>query len=265
MGLGLAVAPILLLVWLYRALGAGLVLGVVLVAATATAGLRVRRTVVRRRGGHYSPAELARLDDQGLALATGRMLRRDGWRVVDLTARQGRPRLYARDLRGRELDVAFRPAATAAADNDEDTSGPAPLPEAGRPSINRLIRVVVHLGTFSRTAVLWGSRQGGVHLLDGRQLQRWASGAALDDLGLLGYARPVLDRGAIGEPTRLTHRGGDLRLVLDVQPVEGPASVRLDREHAPARASRAPVPQRGFPTTAQVTVSLFHPHSEMVR
>ncbi|MEU9446976.1 hypothetical protein AB0D42_40470 [Streptomyces sp. NPDC048304] len=45
---------------------------------------------------------------------------------------------------------------------------------------------MVHLGTFSRTDVLWASRQGGVHLLDSRQLQRWASGATLDDLGLPG-------------------------------------------------------------------------------
>ncbi|MEU8030672.1 hypothetical protein AB0C13_18810 [Streptomyces sp. NPDC049099] len=68
----------------------------------------------------------------------------------------------------------------------EGASGPAPLREAGRPRVDRLIRVVVHLGGFSRTDVLWASRQGGVHLLDGRQLQRWASGATLDDLGLPG-------------------------------------------------------------------------------
>ncbi|MFF9128438.1 hypothetical protein ACF09J_35230 [Streptomyces sp. NPDC014889] len=182
--LGLAVlAPVLLLVWLYRALGVGgPVLGVVLVAAAATAGLRLRRTVVRRRGGHYTAAELARLDDQGLAVAAARMLRRDGWRVIDLSKQEGRPRLYARDRRGRELDVAFRPVATA----DEGASGPAPLREAGRPGVDRLTRVVVHLGSFSHQDVLWASRQGGVHLLDRRQLQRWADGATLDDLGLSG-------------------------------------------------------------------------------
>lgn len=188
-GLGLAVlAPVLLLVWLYRALGVGgLVVGVVLLAAAAAVGVRWRRAVVRRRGGHYTAAELARLDDRGLAVAAARMLRRDGWRVVDLTAREGRPRLYARDRRGRELDVAFRPVASAAAaDEDEGASGPAPLREAGRPGVDRLIRVVVHLGKFSKTDVLWASRQGGVQLLDGRQLQRWASGATLDDLGLPG-------------------------------------------------------------------------------
>ncbi|MFI2764307.1 hypothetical protein ACH5A3_36565 [Streptomyces echinatus] len=161
----------------------GLALGVVLLAAAGTAGWRLRRAVVRRRGGHYTAAELARLDDQGLAVAAARMLRRDGWRVTDLTE-QGRPRLYARDRWGRELDVAFRPVGTA--DEDEGVSRPAPLREAGRPGVDRLVRVVVHLGGFSRADVLWASRQGGVHLLDGQQLQRWAGGAPLDDLGLPG-------------------------------------------------------------------------------
>ena len=184
--LALAVlAPVLLLVWLYRTLGGGgLVLGVVLLAATTVVGLRWRRSVVRRRGGHYTAAELARLDDHGLALAAARMLRRDGWRVVDL-AEHGQLRLYARDRRGRELDVGFRPVA-AAANEDEGASGPAPLREAGRPGVDRLVRVVVHLGNFSREDVLWASRQGGVHLVDGPQLQRWAGGASLDDLGLPG-------------------------------------------------------------------------------
>jgi hypothetical protein len=50
-----------------------------------------------------------------------------------------------------------------------------------------------------------------------------------------------------GEPTRLTHRGGGLRLVLDVQPDEGPTSVRLDREDVPARPPRAPVRRRALP------------------
>ncbi|MFJ4343568.1 hypothetical protein [Streptomyces sp. NPDC088915] len=43
-----------------------------------------------------------------------------------------------------------------------------------------------------------------------------------------------------GEPTRLTHRGGGLRLVLDVQPAEGVTGVRVEREGAPARPPRAP-------------------------
>ncbi|MEU0289291.1 hypothetical protein [Streptomyces sp. NPDC006147] len=183
-GLGLAVlTPVLFLAWLYQALGiGGLALGVVLLAAAGTAGWCLRRTVARQRGGHYTAAELARLDDQGLTVAAARMLRRDGWRVVDLTVREGRPRLYAQDSAGRELDVAFRPVATL--NEDEGASGPAPLREVGRLGADRLIRVVVHLGAFGRADVLWASRQGGVHLLDGRQLQRWADGDTLDDLGL---------------------------------------------------------------------------------
>ncbi|MFF4542213.1 hypothetical protein [Streptomyces aureus] len=133
------------------------------------------------RGGHYTTAELARLDDPGLVVAAARMLRRDGWDVTDLTE-HGQPRLHARNSQGRELDVAFRPVATA--DEDEGTSGTAPLREAGRVGADRLVRVVVHRGNFSRADVRWASRQGGVHLLDGHQLQRWADGASLDDLGL---------------------------------------------------------------------------------
>ncbi|MER5511546.1 hypothetical protein ABT052_40475 [Streptomyces sp. NPDC002766] len=187
-GLGLSVlVPVLLLVWLYRALGVGgLVLGVVLLAAAGAAGLRMRRSVARRRRGHYTAAELARLDDHGLAVAAARMLRRDGWRVTDLSQR-GRPRLYACDNGGRELDVAFRPVATA--DEDEGAHGPAALREAGRPGVDRFIRVVVHRGAFSRADVLWASRQGGVHLLDGHQLQRWADGHPLNSLGLPPQAR----------------------------------------------------------------------------
>jgi hypothetical protein len=185
-GLGLAVlVPVLLLVWLYRAVGVGgLGLSVVLVAAAATAGQRVHRVVLRRRGGRYTPAELARLDDQGLAVAVARMLRRDGWRVIDLTARQGRPRLYARDARGRELDVAIRPVATADEDEGATADGPAPLREVGRPGVDGLIRIVVHLGSFSRADVLWASRQGGVQLLAAHKVRRWAAGETLDVLGL---------------------------------------------------------------------------------
>ncbi|WP_341485509.1 hypothetical protein WJ438_40640 (plasmid) [Streptomyces sp. GD-15H] len=50
-----------------------------------------------------------------------------------------------------------------------------------------------------------------------------------------------------GEPTRLSHRGGGLRLVLDVQPTEGPAGVRLEREDTPARPPRAPGRRRALP------------------
>jgi hypothetical protein len=187
-GLALAaIAPLLLLAWLYREFGAeGALLGGALLAAAGTAGLCLclRRPVLRRRGGHYTPAELAGLDDQGLTLATARMLRRDGWQVFDLSLR-GRPRLYAFDHNGRELDIALR-AVSRTVEEDEDGGGFAPLREVGRPSVDNLLRVVIHLGQFSREDVLWASRHGGVHLLDGTQLQQWAAGATLDDLGLPG-------------------------------------------------------------------------------
>jgi len=110
------------------------------------------------------------------------MLRRDGWRVFDLSSRERRARLYARDRRGRELDIAFRPVATAT--EEKALGGPSALREAGRPGVDHLIRIVVHLGSFDRTDVLWASRQGGVHLLDAYQLRCWADGIRLDDLGL---------------------------------------------------------------------------------
>ncbi|MFF9691225.1 hypothetical protein [Streptomyces sp. NPDC014623] len=179
-----AAAPLVLLVWLHRALGVGgLVLGVVLLAAATAVGVRWRRAAARRRGGIYTSTELGVLDDHGLAAAAERMLRRDGWHVIAMPD-EGRPRLYARDRGGRQLDVGFRPADEAV---DEDApTGPAPLREAGRPGVDNLIRVVVSRGSYSRADVLWASRQGGVHLLDGRQLQQWAAGASLDDLGLPG-------------------------------------------------------------------------------
>ncbi|MER6026162.1 hypothetical protein [Streptomyces sp. NPDC001851] len=181
-GLGLAVlVPVCLLVWLQRTCGVlGLALGVILLASGAVVALRVRRAVVRRRGGRYTAAELARLDERGLAEAAARILQRDGWRVVDLTLQQGRRRLHARDRRGRQLDVAFRSEATAG----EGQNWRAALVERGRPGADRPIQVIVHPGRFSRADMLWASRQGDVHLLNGRQLRRWASGASLDDLGL---------------------------------------------------------------------------------
>ncbi|GGX36461.1 hypothetical protein GCM10010353_59420 [Streptomyces chryseus] len=48
------------------------------------------------------------------------------------------------------------------------------------------------------------------------------------------------------ELTRLTHRGGGLRVVLDVQPA-GPPTVRVDREDGPSgrtRTGRAEAPAR---------------------
>lgn len=182
-GLGLAiVVPVGFLGWVYGQLGVlGLMLGAALLAGVAALLVRWRRTASRRRGGIYTPAELVKLDDRGLAAAAERMLGRDGWNVVAMPDK-GRPRLYARDRDGRQLDVGFRPADEEA--NGDVPTGPAPLREAGRPGVDNLIRVVVSRSTYSRTDVLWASRQGGVHLLDGRQLQQWAAGTSLDDLGL---------------------------------------------------------------------------------
>ncbi|MEV7002971.1 hypothetical protein AB0N62_35560 [Streptomyces sp. NPDC093982] len=184
-GLTLSVlAPVLLLAWLNRALGViGVTLGCVLLVAVGTACLLLHRTVVRRRGGRYTPAELARLDDQGLALAAARMLRRDGWCVVDLSLR-GRPRLYAQDCTGRELDVAIRPVTDVTNENEGVSRPAAIVRQAVSPDADHLLRVIVYLGTFSREDVLWASSHGGTHLVDGLQLQRWADGASLDDLGL---------------------------------------------------------------------------------
>ncbi|GAA3475764.1 hypothetical protein [Streptomyces yanii] len=178
-GLGLAIGLLVgLLDWVYGQLGVlGLALSVALLVGVATMLVRWRRTLTRRRCGIYTPAELAGLDDHGLAAATERMLRRDGWHVIAMPDK-GRPRLYARDPGGRQLEVGFRP-------EDEDApTGPATLREAGRPGVEDLIRVVVSRGSYNRTDVLWASRQGGVRLLDGQQLGRWAAGSRLDDLDL---------------------------------------------------------------------------------
>ncbi|MGR3939083.1 hypothetical protein [Streptomyces sp. BRA346] len=186
-GLGLAVAvPTGFLAWMYRQLGVlGLVLGVALLAGAVVPCARWRRAAARRRGGIYTPGELEGLDAHGLAVAAERMLRRDGWHVISMP-HHGQPRLYARDRRGRQLDVAVRRAEQPVDDEADEATGTAPLREAGRPGVDSLIRLVISQGQFSRTDVLWASRQGGVHLLDGHQLQRWANGTALDDLGLPG-------------------------------------------------------------------------------
>ncbi|MFJ4536618.1 hypothetical protein ACIP39_11700 [Streptomyces tibetensis] len=121
-GLGLAVAgSVLALAWLYRSLGlGGLALAVVVLAAATVVRLRWRRAAVRRRGGIYTPAELAVLDEHGLAAAAERMLQRDGWHVIAMPD-EGRPRLYARDRGGRQLDVGFRPVDEVSADEDAPT------------------------------------------------------------------------------------------------------------------------------------------------
>ncbi|MFF0794256.1 hypothetical protein [Streptomyces spiralis] len=189
-GLGLLLlGTVLLLNRLSRAFGVtGLVIGVNLLAMATVVTLRVRRAFVRRRGGHYTAEELARLDDRGLAEATARILERDGWQVADLSLRKGRLRLYARDRHGRELDVTFRPAAIHDdATDDEEPPWPATVretdrPRVDRPGVDRPCRVIVRLGDFSRSEVLWASRHRDVHLVDVHRLRRWAAGTSLDEL-----------------------------------------------------------------------------------
>ncbi|MET7621775.1 hypothetical protein ACWC5O_44895 [Streptomyces sp. NPDC001450] len=180
-GVGVAIGlPLAFLVWMYERLGVlGLVLSIAILVGLAVTLVRWRQAVARRRGGIYSAAQLSDLDEHGLAVAAQRFLRRDGWHVVSVPFK-GRPRLSARDRTGRQLDVTFRPPGASA----EGEPGRAPLREAGRQGVDRIIRVMVNPGSYSRTDVLWASRQGGVHLLDGVQLRQWAAGASLDDLGL---------------------------------------------------------------------------------
>lgn len=180
-GLGLVLLALVLLAGrVSRAFGVpGLLVCAALLVPAAIVGLRLRRGVLRRRGGRYTPQELARLDDRGLVEATTRMLERDGWRVADLSLSKGHMRLYARDVHGRELDVSFRSAATA----DENPRRPATARETVRLGETRPGRLIVHRGGFSRAEVRWAARQTDVRLVDGRRLRLWAAGTPLDSLG----------------------------------------------------------------------------------
>lgn len=166
---GLAVA--------YRVLGTGALLaGSALLAVVTAAAVRHHRPLARRRLGYYTPEEIAELDVQGLALAVSRMLRRDGWRVLSRPDAQGRPRVRAHNRLGQRLEVAFRPVAE-----------PLPGEEAPTRSVRRAssgphLRLVVHRGTFSRRDVQWARRQGGIQLIDGPRLRRWADGTPLHRL-----------------------------------------------------------------------------------
>lgn len=180
-----AAVLVLLLVWSHRVFGVGLTaLGLTVLAAVSVPGLRWRRVAVRRRGGVYTPAEIEVLDDDGLATAVERLLRRDGWRVIAMPTR-GRPRLFARDRGGRLLDIGFRPGEETA-DEDDTSTGPATLRMEWHTGVDDLVRVVVGKGTYSDEDVRWASRHGGVHLVDGHRLRQWAAGTSLDDLGLPG-------------------------------------------------------------------------------
>ncbi|MFD6285303.1 hypothetical protein [Streptomyces sp. NPDC060205] len=151
------------------------VVGLSVPALVVAVEIRRRRPGTRRRRGHYTADELRELDVQGLALAVARMLRRDGWRVRLLPA-PDRPRLYARDAAGRQLDVAFRPVAEPLPDEA------LPDPRTRRGAAGPRLQLVVHRGAFRDRDVRWAQRQGDTRLLDGPALERWAAGAGLNDL-----------------------------------------------------------------------------------
>lgn len=161
----------------YRVAGIAAPLGALAVlAVAASAAVRRHRPLARRRLGFYTPEEIAELDTQGLALAVSRMLRRDGWRVLPAPKGADRVRVRARDGRGQRLEVAFRPVAEPLPDED------APSRAGRRGRSAPTLRLVVHRGAFSRRDVQWARRQGGVRLIDGSCLGRWAHGTPLDEL-----------------------------------------------------------------------------------
>ncbi|MFE7033822.1 hypothetical protein ACFU9Y_26245 [Streptomyces sp. NPDC057621] len=151
------------------------VVGLSVPALVVAVEMRRRRPGARRRHGRYTADELRELDVQGLALAVARMLRRDGWRVRLLPA-PDRPRLYARDAAGRQLDVAFRPVAEPLPDEA------LPDPRTRRHTDGPRLQLVVHRGAFRDRDIRWAQRQGDTRLLDGPALERWAAGASLNDL-----------------------------------------------------------------------------------
>ncbi|RGD55392.1 hypothetical protein DR950_41760 [Kitasatospora xanthocidica] len=162
------------LTWSAQLLGiVGLVLGAGLYAWVLAYLVRLRGAAVRRRRGRYTPAEAERLTDDQVPGVVLTLLRRDGWQVASAPY-QGQPRILGTRA-GREIDVCFR-----ASDWEEDTAtsgpGPAPLRAAGTVGYGGVVRLIVSLGTFSRGDVLWASRQGGLHLVDGDLLRRWATG-----------------------------------------------------------------------------------------
>ncbi|WP_229916679.1 hypothetical protein [Streptomyces fructofermentans] len=161
----------------YRALGPGIPVGaLVVLAVVVPAVVRHNRPLARRRLGYYTPEELADLDAHGLALAVSRMLRRDGWRVLSVPDTPDRPRVRARDGSGHRMEVAFRPVAEPLPDEDPPTRS------GRRAQAGPHVRLVVHRGTFSHRDVQWARRQGGVRLIDGSHLRRWAHGTHLDEL-----------------------------------------------------------------------------------
>lgn len=163
------------LVWLYLQLGTlGLAFGLLLLAGLVIALSRRRKAVFRRQRGAYTLAELMRMSETTLSAAVARMLSRDGWRVQAVPW-QGRPRLLCQRTGGQDLDVTFRPLA-----NVGEEAPVAPLRVAPSPEQEYgTLRLIVSRGTYPRADIIWASRQGGVHLIDGSTLQRWAEGTDL--------------------------------------------------------------------------------------
>ncbi|MEU3520952.1 DciA family protein [Streptomyces sp. NPDC006654] len=75
----------------------------------------------------------------------------------------------------------------------------------------------------------------------GRRDQQGGEGITSGAYGLKATALQA------GEPTRLTHPGNGLRLVLDVQPNEGATSVHVDRANTPVRPGAIGLPASGSP------------------
>ncbi|GAB7110394.1 hypothetical protein JCM4814A_87090 [Streptomyces phaeofaciens JCM 4814] len=159
---------------------------VVASAVVVAVARRRNRLPARRRGGHYTPEELAELDMPALVVAVGRMLRRDGWRVLP-PPRHDTFHLFARDGRGRLLDVAFRPVAEPLPDEEAACScrRPRVRARAGPP-----LRLVVHRGTFTHRDEVWAAREGHTFLIDGPRLRLWARGTSLAQLVTGAAAAP---------------------------------------------------------------------------
>jgi hypothetical protein len=184
-----AVVGSLLLAWAYGQLGLpGLLLMLLVYLAGLVRLVLWRGAVVRRRRGRYTETEAARFRLDRLPAVVLTLLARDGFDVA-LTDWEGQPRILGVDT---DLDLTFR-----AADSGPD-SGSALRPvlrAAGAPAAAGL-RVVVSLGQFQRGDIVWASRQGGVHLVDGATLRRWATGTPLQQLLGLRPARSMRRRTA---------------------------------------------------------------------
>jgi hypothetical protein len=187
--------PVWLLTLAWRYLGAlGLVPALLLLAAVGFVAYRWQRAERRRRRGHFRRAELEVASDREVVTMVRRVLNRDGWHVASAPW-QGRPRLIAQHPgTGAVLDVCFRERGE---DAQETNVTPAPARTVLRvvdatPSADGITRLIVSRGRYSRSEVLWASRQLGLHLVDHPRLRLWIAGQPLHQvLGL-----PPLERSA---------------------------------------------------------------------